>query len=69
MGAKLGILIKGGDAFQAAREVTAVIFDKTGRAKQEKDGHPASTHTDFLLSHSESTETAALRPRVLVDKV
>lgn len=30
MGAKHGILIKGGDAFQAAHEVSAVIFDKTG---------------------------------------
>jgi Cu+-exporting ATPase len=36
VGAKLGILIKGGDAFQAAREVTAVIFDKTGTATQKK---------------------------------
>lgn len=30
VGAKLGILLKGGDAFQSAQEVTAVVMDKTG---------------------------------------
>lgn len=30
VGANLGILIKGGDAFQSASEVSAVILDKTG---------------------------------------
>ncbi len=30
VGARLGILIKGGDAFQAAHSVTAVVLDKTG---------------------------------------
>lgn len=30
VGARLGILIKGGDAFQAAHSVTTVVVDKTG---------------------------------------
>lgn len=30
VGARLGILLKGGEAFQSAHEVTAVVLDKTG---------------------------------------
>ncbi|CAB9520288.1 Copper-transporting ATPase 1 (Fragment) [Seminavis robusta] len=44
VGAKLGVLMKGGEAFEAASQVSAVVLDKTGTVTT---GKPAVT--DFLL--------------------
>jgi P-type Cu+ transporter len=44
-GAELGILIKGGEALQRARDVTTVVLDKTGTVTE---GRPAVT--DLLLA-------------------
>jgi len=46
-GAQLGVLIKGGEALQRARDVSVVVLDKTGTVTE---GRPAVT--DVLLSGS-----------------
>ena len=54
-GASLGILIKGGEALQQARNVTAVVLDKTGTITE---GRPTVTdiilrpESDFARSHT-----------------
>ncbi|HLS48235.1 MAG TPA: heavy metal translocating P-type ATPase [Gemmatimonadales bacterium] len=58
-GAQLGVLIKGGEALQRARDVDVVVLDKTGTVTE---GHPAVTD---LVLHPEAgaawTEDAFLR--------
>eukprot|EP00696_Hemimastix_kukwesjijk_P013620 gnl/Hemi2/27054_TR9091_c0_g1_i1.p1 gnl/Hemi2/27054_TR9091_c0_g1~~gnl/Hemi2/27054_TR9091_c0_g1_i1.p1 ORF type:complete len:1108 (-),score=253.86 gnl/Hemi2/27054_TR9091_c0_g1_i1:234-3557(-) len=56
VGAKQGILIKGGEALEAAKNCTALVFDKTGTLT-ESSGHVA----DFRLFSSTLTEREALR--------
>ena len=55
LGAKHGILIKGGIPLETARSVTAIVFDKTGTLTE---GTPRLTDIVPLASHS---ETAVLR--------
>jgi Cu+-exporting ATPase len=45
VGAKLGILIKGGEALETAHSVNAIIFDKTGTLTR---GKPVVTDTHLL---------------------
>ena len=57
VGARLGILIKGGDAFQAAHSVTAVVLDKTGTLTT---GKAVVTDEVPLLPEAEATAVAAV---------
>jgi P-type Cu+ transporter len=56
-GAEAGILIKGGEALQRARDVDTVVLDKTGTVTE---GHPAVTDVVFA-GHAEGDEGNLLR--------
>ncbi|MGI8548186.1 MAG: heavy metal translocating P-type ATPase [Gemmatimonadaceae bacterium] len=59
-GAALGILIKGGEALQRARDVTTVVLDKTGTVT---DGKPAVT--DVVLAPGSADTTQATEDNVV----
>jgi P-type Cu+ transporter len=56
MGAKNGVLIKGGDALETAHKVNTIIFDKTGTLTE---GKPSLTDVIFLPAVPASTSSAA----------
>ena len=59
VGAKLGVLIKGGQALETAHHITAFVFDKTGTLTQ---GKPVVKHFTVLPSsqlHSPSSSSSA----------
>ncbi|MDQ3605355.1 MAG: copper-translocating P-type ATPase, partial [Gemmatimonadota bacterium] len=58
-GAELGILIKGGEALQRARDVTTVVLDKTGTVTE---GRPALT--DIILAPGSIRSEEAFLQRV-----
>ncbi|KAM3567456.1 hypothetical protein VYU27_010398, partial [Nannochloropsis oceanica] len=62
VGARLGILIKGGDAFQAACDVTAVVFDKTGTLTTGKAVVTDEVPVASLLPEEGKEEGNAERP-------
>jgi len=59
VGARLGILIKGGEALQSTSKVTAVLFDKTGTltvgCPMVKDVHLLSDRSAFLFGKATRT--------------
>ncbi|MFP5239574.1 MAG: heavy metal translocating P-type ATPase [Acidobacteriota bacterium] len=66
-GARLGVLIKSGQALQAASEVGAVVMDKTGTLTLGKpvltDVLPApGTPPDILLAHAAAVEALSAHP-------
>ncbi|TVP43225.1 MAG: copper-translocating P-type ATPase [Gemmatimonadales bacterium] len=60
-GAEAGILIKGGEALQRARDVTTVVLDKTGTVTE---GRPAVTDV-VLAPGGEGTEDGRAEDRML----
>lgn len=65
-GAQLGILIRGGEALQAAGSIRTIIFDKTGTLTVGKpsltDIHALSSTDDELLMIAASLEQASEHP-------
>ncbi|MBN2373348.1 copper-translocating P-type ATPase [bacterium] len=57
-GAKLGIIIKDGEAFEKSSQITSVVFDKTGTLTNGKpevtDVFPLSVEGKALLNHAAS---------------
>ena len=62
VGAKHGILIKGGESLERARQIQAIVLDKTGTLTE---GKPRLTDT---LSLSRLDESAVLKLTALVEK-
>jgi len=53
IGAKNGVLIKGGEALQMARKVSAIIFDKTGTLTR---GSPTVTDSRLFMSEDDDDQ-------------